>query len=58
MVFYWFVASAKSALNIVGDVECTMGPSYWCKDYKSAKECGAVKYCTEHHWKKQLKVML
>eukprot|EP00112_Aurelia_sp_Birch-Aquarium-sp1_P011181 Seg2355.4 transcript_id=Seg2355.4/GoldUCD/mRNA.D3Y31 product=Prosaposin protein_id=Seg2355.4/GoldUCD/D3Y31 len=32
-----------------------MGPSYWCKDYKTAKQCGAVKYCTEHKWLKQIK---
>ena len=47
--------SAKSAPKLLGDEECTMGPSYWCKDYKTAKQCGAVKYCTEHKWLKQIK---
>lgn len=53
----FLVASAKSALNILGQEECTRGPGYWCRDYKSAKQCGSVKYCTEHHWKKQIKVI-
>ncbi|XP_065054357.1 prosaposin-like [Rhopilema esculentum] len=57
IIFLVFVAyaSAKSAPKLLGDEECTQGPSYWCKDYKTATQCGSVKYCTEHVWLKQIK---
>ena len=47
--------NAKSI--ILGDDECTFGPSYWCKDLHTAKHCNAVKYCAEKVWLKHLKVI-
>lgn len=26
-------------------VECNKGPSYWCKDYDTATQCGVLNYC-------------
>eukprot|EP00794_Sanderia_malayensis_P012658 gene12658-13958_t len=48
-------ASARSTVHLLGDEECTMGPSYWCKNIQTAKQCGAVKYCSQTYWPKHLK---
>ncbi|XP_076824290.1 uncharacterized protein LOC143470198 isoform X15 [Clavelina lepadiformis] len=29
---------------------CTYGPSYWCKNEQTAKECNAVTHCKRHVW--------
>lgn len=31
--------SHKSKRTLVGDNECTFGPSHWCKDKETAKKC-------------------
>ncbi|XP_067936007.1 prosaposin-like isoform X2 [Watersipora subatra] len=30
---------------------CSLGPSYWCSNILTAKECYAMQYCLEHNWK-------
>ncbi|OCT86608.1 pulmonary surfactant-associated protein B [Xenopus laevis] len=29
---------------------CAVGPSYWCQNQETAKECGAVSHCLTHVW--------
>merc|ERR1712096_254790 len=36
--------------QLVGVDKCTFGPSYWCKDMKSAIQCNAVAHCKQHFW--------
>ncbi|XP_006009554.1 prosaposin [Latimeria chalumnae] len=35
---------------LLGTNECTWGPSYWCKDMETAKQCNAVEHCRAHVW--------
>ncbi|KAF2890511.1 hypothetical protein ILUMI_15662, partial [Ignelater luminosus] len=55
----WKTTTTKSLLNalpaaavsgvpshIVGQNNCTWGPSFWCANSKNAVLCGAVKYCS------------
>ncbi|XP_041089622.1 prosaposin-like [Polyodon spathula] len=35
---------------LLGTKECTWGPSYWCTDMQTAKECNAVEHCQAHVW--------
>lgn len=37
--------------TLVGASHCTWGPSQWCGNLTSAKECDAHKYCFENVWK-------
>lgn len=30
---------------LVGDNECTWGPSHWCKDEETATKCGSMEFC-------------
>ena len=39
---------------LVGDKQCTWGPSYWCSHIDHAKECGAVQHCLQNVWKNQV----
>ncbi|KAF2878926.1 hypothetical protein ILUMI_27250 [Ignelater luminosus] len=34
--------------HIVGQNNCTWGPSFWCTDSKNAILCGTVEYCRNH----------
>uniref|UniRef100_V9KI50 Proactivator polypeptide-like protein n=1 Tax=Callorhinchus milii TaxID=7868 RepID=V9KI50_CALMI len=36
--------------RLLGQEHCVWGPSYWCKDMESARECNAVEHCTRHVW--------
>ncbi|KAM8972374.1 pulmonary surfactant-associated protein B [Pelodytes ibericus] len=33
------------------DSGCTSGPSYWCRNLNTAKECEAVSHCLTHVWR-------
>lgn len=37
--------------RIIGGNPCTYGPSYWCANLDTAKECNAVEHCSNHIWK-------
>uniref|UniRef100_H2ZIM5 Prosaposin n=1 Tax=Ciona savignyi TaxID=51511 RepID=H2ZIM5_CIOSA len=39
----------------LGADRCTWGPSYWCKNYGTAKTCGSVKHCKTNYWNKPVK---
>jgi saposin len=30
--------------------ECAVGPEYWCKSFENAKDCGALRHCTDTVW--------
>lgn len=30
---------------LVGENECTWGPSYWCTDEKTAEKCSSLDFC-------------
>ncbi|XP_077973904.1 uncharacterized protein LOC120347581 isoform X1 [Styela clava] len=35
---------------LLGADPCTYGPSYWCKNLDTAKQCNAVQHCLNHLW--------
>merc|ERR1712136_631372 len=35
---------------LIGANPCSYGPSYWCNNSDSAKECNAVTFCMQHYW--------
>lgn len=35
----------------LGQRRCTWGPSYWCRDVKTAQECGNQAFCKKFVWK-------
>ncbi|XP_029018156.1 surfactant protein Bb [Betta splendens] len=39
-------------LEPLGKNRCTWGPSYWCKDTKTAQECKNQAFCEKYLWKK------
>ncbi|XP_071952140.1 uncharacterized protein [Antedon mediterranea] len=36
--------------EMLGQKECTFGPSYWCASMKNAQKCNAVVHCKNHVW--------
>ncbi|KAL5289599.1 PSAP family protein [Megaselia abdita] len=42
--------SHKTKRTLVGDNECTYGPSHWCSSKEVAKKCDLMEYC-EKVWK-------
>ncbi|XP_077287168.1 prosaposin [Arctopsyche grandis] len=49
VAFCGFVATTP----LLGEKQCTWGPSYWCSNITNAKGCGAVKHCIKSVWEKQ-----
>jgi len=43
---------AKKA-SMLGQNECTWGPSYWCASRENADKCNAVDHCKNNVWNKQ-----
>lgn len=37
--------------SLLGDRRCSWGPSYWCRDVKTAQECGNQAFCKKFVWK-------
>ncbi|XP_029033068.1 prosaposin [Osmia bicornis bicornis] len=37
--------------HLLGEEECTWGPSYWCENIKTAAGCNATKHCIKTTWK-------
>lgn len=31
--------------------ECAVGPTYWCKSFQNAQDCGAVQHCQDTIWR-------
>lgn len=31
--------------------ECAIGPEYWCKSFETARDCGALRHCTDTTWR-------
>lgn len=40
-----------TAPPLLGQKRCTWGPSYWCRDMKTAQECGNQAFCKKFVWK-------
>ncbi|OAD53035.1 Proactivator polypeptide [Eufriesea mexicana] len=43
-------AVSPANLHLLGDQECTWGPSYWCENIKTAAGCNATKHCIKTVW--------
>lgn len=39
--------------TLVGAAECLDGPSYWCQNFTTAKECNANRHCIRTVWEHQ-----
>ncbi|CAB3223198.1 unnamed protein product [Arctia plantaginis] len=37
---------------LVGGQRCTWGPSYWCSNFSTGRECKATHHCVERVWSK------
>ncbi|CAJ1067775.1 prosaposin isoform X2 [Xyrichtys novacula] len=44
-----FISTAV-ATPLLGTEQCARGPPYWCKNVKTASQCGAVAHCTQNVW--------
>lgn len=40
-----------TTVPLLGERRCTWGPSYWCRDMKTAQECGNQAFCKKFVWK-------
>ncbi|KAG4071085.1 hypothetical protein HA402_006381 [Bradysia odoriphaga] len=51
LVFVGFLGLVTSSEPpLVGSNPCTWGPSYWCKNAETAKECGlTAEHCAERY---------
>uniref|UniRef100_UPI00358E0EE8 prosaposin-like n=1 Tax=Myxine glutinosa TaxID=7769 RepID=UPI00358E0EE8 len=36
--------------SLVGEVQCTWGPGFWCLSHENAKQCDAEDFCKRHKW--------
>lgn len=36
--------------HLLGEKECTYGPTYWCQNLTTAAGCHATKHCVQTHW--------
>ncbi|CAG9785733.1 unnamed protein product [Diatraea saccharalis] len=43
----------KHKVHLVGANRCTWGPSYWCSNFSTGRECSATKHCVDAVWTKQ-----
>ncbi|XP_047529993.1 uncharacterized protein LOC125066118 [Vanessa atalanta] len=46
------VQAGKQKVKLVGGAKCTWGPSYWCSNFSTGRECGATHHCVERVWSK------
>lgn len=42
---------ASQNVKQLGKNRCSWGPSYWCKDVKTAQKCGSQAFCEKYMWK-------
>lgn len=40
--------------QLVGISKCTWGPSYWCHNLTSSKQCGSTSHCINSIWSKEV----
>ncbi|XP_050665111.1 uncharacterized protein LOC126965511 isoform X2 [Leptidea sinapis] len=38
--------------SLVGASKCTWGPSYWCSNFSTGRECNATPHCVQRVWSK------
>lgn len=41
-------------VELIGGKACTFGPSYWCQNFSTSKECSATKHCIQTVWEHQV----
>ncbi|XP_036402825.1 prosaposin isoform X2 [Megalops cyprinoides] len=46
------LVSTAVATPLLGTEQCARGPPYWCKNVKTASQCGAVAHCQQNVWNK------
>ncbi|XKL58996.1 hypothetical protein PGB90_000012 [Kerria lacca] len=46
------ILNVESAPKLLGSKKCTWGPSYWCNNITSCKECRATSHCIKSVWSK------
>ncbi|XP_045447775.1 uncharacterized protein LOC123656095 [Melitaea cinxia] len=42
----------KQKHKLLGASKCTWGPSYWCSNFSTGRECGATHHCVQRVWSK------
>ncbi|XP_026733389.1 uncharacterized protein LOC113497828 [Trichoplusia ni] len=42
----------KHKENLLGGAQCTWGPSYWCSNFSTGRECKATHHCVSRVWSK------
>lgn len=40
----------KHTDKLLGSSQCTWGPSYWCSNFSTGRECGATHHCATKVW--------
>ncbi|XP_076250352.1 prosaposin [Rhynchophorus ferrugineus] len=40
----------KKQVHLLGEKQCTYGPSYWCQNLTNAADCHATKHCIQTVW--------
>ncbi|KAG8452060.1 hypothetical protein GDO86_004017 [Hymenochirus boettgeri] len=46
------VLAAVAATPLLGTEQCSKGPEVWCKNMRTASQCGAIKHCQQTVWNK------
>jgi saposin len=46
------VKEVKQTVKLLGENECSWGPSYWCQNRHTAEQCKAVDHCKKYVWNK------
>ncbi|KAJ0175760.1 hypothetical protein K1T71_008919 [Dendrolimus kikuchii] len=44
--------SKQKGNNLLGSAKCTWGPSYWCSNFSTGRECKATHHCVSRVWSK------
>ncbi|XP_061546111.1 prosaposin [Phycodurus eques] len=43
-------ACPEALRRLLGREQCTLGPSFWCRNMETATQCDAVAHCKRHMW--------
>lgn len=47
------LVDVDASQKLVGAKKCTWGPSYWCHNLTTSKECQSTSHCINAYWSKQ-----
>uniref|UniRef100_A0A1B6I9E6 Pulmonary surfactant-associated protein B n=1 Tax=Homalodisca liturata TaxID=320908 RepID=A0A1B6I9E6_9HEMI len=48
------IPADKFSSSLLGDKECLDGPSYWCQNFTTARQCNANQHCIRTVWEHQV----